>query len=556
MRSYHGKAICSGAALGRLCCYFHTDRAIDAERDFCPSDEIGKLSDAIEEAASDLKRQYEQALRTLGEEDAAIFSVHLTMLEDDELREVAEDLVRVGHSAAYAVTEAGKRISEQLVSMEDDYIRERAIDVLDVSSRVCNCLTGVDEGLPELTEAVILVCDDLTPGEVVRLDREKVLAIVLADGSESAHTAILLRNMSIPTLIRTGIRADEVEEGVEGAVETAYGIFTLDPDDATAKRCRYAMEEASRDRLALREWIGKPTKTADGRSVKLYCNIGSADELGLVKENDGSGIGLYRSEFLYLESDTLPSEELQFEEYRRLAECSLPVIIRTMDVGADKQVSYLGLAREDNPALGYRSVRICRDRPEILRTQLRAIYRAALYGELSIMFPMITSVDEVKWVKQIAGEAAASLAEEGIDYKADLPLGIMIETPAAAIIADLLASEVDFFSVGTNDLTQYTLAVDRQNELVSHLYSTAHTALLRMIKYVADAAHKAGKWVGICGEAARDASLIPFFLAIGIDELSISPTYILPLRRSIAEIDTGAVDLDEMLSEKEKGASK
>lgn len=547
MRSYHGKAISSGAAIGKLCCCFHVASEIPEERDFCPSEEIEKLTIAIEEAAEALRLQYERAKVSLGEEDAAIFSVHLTMLEDDELRESAEDLIRVGHSAAYAVTEAGKVISEQFAAMEDGYMRERAVDVVDVSRRVCDCLTGASDSLPELTEPVILVSDDLTPGEVIRLDREKVLGIVLADGAESAHTAIILRNMSIPTLIRTGIRPDEVKDGMEGAVETVYGIFTLSPDQATSERCQHEMEAVRRDRLALRDWIGKDTKSADGKQIKLYCNIGNCGELSLVKENDGRGVGLYRSEFLYLESDALPTEEIQYQEYRRLAESRLPVIIRTMDIGADKQVSYLGLAREDNPALGYRSVRICRDHPEILRTQLRAIYRAALYGDLSIMFPMITSVDEVKWAKEIAGEAAASLAEEGIDYKADLPLGIMIETPAAALIADLLAEEVDYFSIGTNDLTQYALAVDRQNELVAHLYTPSHTAILRMIKSVADAAHKAGKWVGICGEAARDAALTPFFLAIGIDELSISPTYILPLRRAIAEIDTTTVDLDALL---------
>lgn len=549
MKSYHGKAISSGAALGKLCCHFHAYREIPDDRDFCPSDEIEKLTQAIEEAADQLKLQYEQARATLGEADAAIFSVHLTMLEDDELREIAEDLIRIGHSAAYAITEAGKTLSEQLAGMDDDYMRERAADVLDICQRVCDCLTGELIGLPELHEPVILVSDDLTPGEAVRLDSSKVLALVLAEGSESAHTAILLRNMGIPTLIRTGVRADEVADGMDAAVETSYGIFTLHPDSATAERCQKQMEADRRDKAVLQSWIGKDTVSADGKRIKLYCNIGSSDELSLVRENDGRGVGLFRSEFLYLESDSLPSEEVQFNEYRRLAESGLPIIIRTMDIGADKQVSYLGLAREDNPALGYRSVRICRDRPEILRTQLRAIYRAALYGELSVMFPMITSVEEVKWVKTIAGEAAVSLAEEGIDYKANLPLGIMIETPAAAMIADLLAPEVDFFSVGTNDLTQYTLAVDRQNEWVSHLYAPSHPALLRMIKRVADAAHAEGKWVGICGEAARDQLLTPFFLAIGIDELSVSPTYVLPLRRAIAEIDRTTVDVKDILQE-------
>lgn len=547
MKTYHGKAICIGAALGKLCCYFHREYQIDEDRDFCPSDEIEKLTQAIELAAEELQSQFERAKETLGEEDAAIFEVHLTMLADDELRETAEDLIRVGHSAAYAITEAGKTISDQLASMEDDYMRARAIDVLDVSRRVSDALIGRPEGLPEMNEPVILVSDDLTPGEVVRLDRDKVLAIVLAEGSDSAHTAILLRNMSIPTLIRTGIREDEVRDGKLGAVETGYGIFTLNPDQSTAERCQRQVEEIRRDKMALKSWIGKETRSADGIEVKLYCNIGSSSELSLVSENDGNGVGLYRSEFLYLESDELPSEDMQYREYRRLAECGSPVIIRTMDIGADKQVGYLGLAGEDNPALGYRSVRICRDRPEILRTQLRAIYRAAVHGDLSVMFPMITSVDEVKWVKEIAGEAAASLAEDGIDYKANLPLGIMIETPAAAMIADLLAKEVDFFSVGTNDLTQYALAVDRQNEFVAHLYSPSHPAILRMIKSVADAAHREGKWVGICGEAARDAALTPFYLAIGIDELSVSPAYVLPLRRAIADIDTKTVDIDAML---------
>lgn len=547
MKTYHGKAIGSGAAVGKLRTHFHAVREIPEDRDFCPSDEIEKLSQAIEQTALALRLQYERSLETLGEEDAAIFSMHLTMLEDDELREIAEDLIRVGHSAAYAVTEAGRSLSEQLAMMEDAYMRERGADVIDVCRRVCDCLTGVADTLPELDEPVILVCDDLTPSEVVRLDRDKVLALVLSEGSESAHTAILLRNMSIPTLIRTGIRADEVSDGGQGAVEVAYGIFTFDPDRAIAERCRRQMEEARREKLALQSWVGREAKTADGIEVKLYCNIGSSSEIALVRENDGRGVGLYRSEFLYLESDRLPDEQMQFEEYRRLAESGLPVIIRTMDIGADKQVGYLGLDSEDNPALGYRSVRICRDRPEILLTQLRAIYRAALYGDLSVMFPMITSVEEVKWAKKVAGEAAASLAEEGIDYKANIPLGIMIETPAAALIADLLADEVDFFSVGTNDLTQYSLAVDRQNELVSHLYTPSHTAILRMIKFVAESAHRAGKWVGICGEAARDIALVPFFLAIGIDELSISPVSILPLRRAISEIDTRKVDVESMI---------
>lgn len=547
MKIYHGKAIGSGTALGKLYCHFHHQTAVSEDKDFCPSDEIEKLSMAIEEATRKLRTQYEQARETLGDADADIFSMHLTMIEDDELREIAEDLIRVGHSAAYAVTEAGKTLAGQLSSMEDDYMKERAADVLDVSRRIFDVLTGESEALPDLPEPSILVSDDLTPGEAVRLDRDMVLALVLTGGSESAHTAIILRNMGIPTLIRTGVREEEITEGAIGAVETAYNIFTLMPDRQTSERCREQIEADRREKLALQEWIGRETASADGKKVKLYCNIGSSEELSPVKSNDARGIGLYRSEFLYLEADALPTEEKQFAEYKALAECGLPVIIRTMDIGADKQVGYLGLAREDNPALGYRSVRICRDRPEILKTQLRAIYRAAVYGDLSVMFPMITSVEEVKWAKESAGEAAASLAEEGIPYKANLPLGIMIETPAAALIADLLAPEVDFFSIGTNDLTQYTLAVDRQNEWVSHLYSPAHPAVLRMIRSAVDAAHAEGKWVGICGEAARERSLLPFYLAVGIDELSVSPSYVLELRRAIAEIDTRAVDVEKIL---------
>lgn len=547
MKIYHGKAIGTGAALGKICRYFHNKVEISDEKDFCPADEIEQLSLAMKETAERLKSQREHAMASLGEEQAAIFGVHLTMLEDDELREVAEDLIRVGHSAVYAMTEAGKSIANRLSAMEDDYMRERAVDVIDVSQRVCDVLTGERTELPEMSEPVILVSDDLTPSEAVRLDREKVLALVLAEGSESAHTAILLRNIPIPTLIQTGIRREEIEEGEKAAVDLERGLFVTDPNEKIAKRCKAQAECAAKEKLALQEWIGKPDRTADGRKVKLYCNIGSSSELSAVHASDGRGIGLYRSEFLYLESDSMPDEARQYAEYKRLAESGLPIVIRTMDIGADKKVGYLGLAVEDNPALGYRSVRICRDRPDILKTQLRAIYRAALYGDLSIMFPMITSVDEVKWAKEIAGKAAASLAEEGIEYKADLPLGIMIETPAAALTADLLADEVDFFSIGTNDLTQYTLAVDRQNESVAHLYDHSHTAVFRMIKSVADAAHRAGKWVGICGEAARDSALVPFFLAVGIDELSVSPAYLLSLRRLIAGIDTSSVDVGAML---------
>lgn len=547
MKIYHGKAIGMGAALGKICCYFHNRVEISEEKDFCPADEIEKLTQAMKETAERLKRQYEHAVSALGEEEAAIFGVHLTMLEDDELREEAEDLIRVGHSAVYAMTEAGKMIANQLAAMDDEYMRERAVDVIDVSQRVCDALSGERTELPEMSEPMILVSDDLTPGEAVRLDREKVLALVLAEGSESAHTAILLRNIPIPTLIQTGLHSEEIMEGENAAVDLERGLFVTNPNEKIAERCQAQMERAAKDKLALQEWIGKPDRSADGRKIKLYCNIGSSSELSAVYDADGRGIGLYRSEFLYLESDTMPDEARQYAEYKRLAESGLPTVIRTMDVGADKKVGYLGLAVEDNPALGYRSVRICRDRPEILKTQLRAIYRAAVYGDLSIMFPMITSVEEVKWAKEIAGKAAASLAEEGIDYKANLPIGIMIETPAAALIADLLAEEVDFFSIGTNDLTQYTLAVDRQNESVAHLYDHSHIAVMRMIQSVTNAAHKAGKWVGICGEAARDSALVPFFMAIGIDELSVSPAYLLSLRRLIAGIDTNSVDVNSML---------
>ncbi len=552
MKNYRGKSVCRGITVGELLCRFHSNRKIPTDQGHCPEIERERFLKAKNQAIEELRGYCEKNKETAGEEQAAIFSMHLIMLEDDELEELANQFIEKGYTAEYAADQAGRLLSERLAAMNDDYMRARAADALDISGRICAQLIGENNALPVFSEPVILVSDDLSPSEVVRLDRKKILALVLTEGSESAHMAILVRTMGIPTIIQTKIGAEDLKDGTIAVVDANEGIFTILPDEITLNNYRSQIEEERKAKNAQQTWIGKPNRSKDGKDIKLYCNIGNSSETELVLENDGGGIGLYRSEFLYLEASDYPSEETQFQEYKKLVQkmAGKPVIIRTMDVGADKQAAYFHLENENNPAMGYRSIRICRDRPEILSCQLRAIYRASVYGTLLIMVPMIISVEEIKWVKKLAAEVRNALQEEGIPFYEHVPIGIMVETPAAAILSDRLAEEVDFFSIGTNDLTQYALAVDRQNDLVADLYDPKHPALLRLIAWVVQSAHEKGKWVGICGELARDPKLIAFFLAIGVDELSVSPPYVLPIRQQIAEINASTVDVDVFLHKK------
>ena len=532
-----GKSVFSGIAIGKCKIFGKKDQVVKRSKVTDTDLEIKRFTQAKEQAKSQLAALYEKALKEVGEANAAIFEVHQMMLDDlDYVESITNMISSQGINAEYAVATTGDNFAEMFAAMDDDYMRERAADVKDISNRVIHILQGGSEQAGLGDQPVIILADDLAPSETVQLDKSKVLSFVTRHGSTNSHTAILARTMNIPALI--GVDYPEDAEGHMAVVDGRNGVFLLDPTEEELTKYEVLRQEGVEKARLLQELKGKENVTKAGRKIALYANIGGVGDVASVLANDAGGIGLFRSEFLYLETEDYPSEEQQFKAYRTVAEnmAGKKVIIRTLDIGADKQVDYFGLEHEENPAMGYRAIRICLDRKEIFKTQLRAIYRASYYGNISIMFPMIISVDEVKAAKEMCATVQEELKSEGIPY-GKVELGIMIETPAAVMISDLLAKEVDFFSVGTNDLTQYTLAIDRQNPKLDNIYDAHHLAILRMLQMIIDNGHKEGCWVGICGELGADVTLTDTFIKMGIDELSVSPSMILKVREQIRNSD-------------------
>lgn len=531
-----GKSVSGGIAIGKLAVYRKEEKPIASYRVEDIAAEVARFADAMEDAKKQLVNLYEEALREVSKESAMIFDAQRTMLEDAEYVGAIVDLIESQKmNAECAVVVTGNHFAQIFETLDDEYMRERGADVKDVGNRVIAILQGEQDYVMKWDEPVILLAEDLTPGETVRLDKSKVLAIVTRYGSSNSHTAILARTMNIPAMV--GVEFPEDVNGKLGVMDAYTGRLIVDPSEEELAELRAKTEEEREKMRRLQELKGKETVTMDGKKIELFANIGSVADVESALSNDAEGIGLFRTEFLYLESEDYPDEEVQFGAYKTVAE-KMPgkkIIIRTLDIGADKQVDYLGIDKEENPAMGYRAIRICLDRPEIFKTQLRAIYRASVYGDISIMFPMIISVEEVRQIKEIIVEVKRELSEEGVAYK-DCEIGIMIETPAAVMISDLLAEEVDFFSVGTNDLTQYTLAIDRQNPKLDYICDSHHEAVLRMLQMVVANGHKGGCKVGICGELAADTDLTETFLKMGFDELSVSPSMILKVREAVRNI--------------------
>lgn len=538
MEKYTGKSIFKGIAIGKILFYQKGEQPVKRVKIEDTAEQIKRYEDARAKAAEQLQGLYEKALKEVGEANAAVFEVHQMMLEDDDYIDSVVNIIETQQvNAEFAVATTGDNFAKMFAEMEDDYFKARAADVKDISERMVNILSGNESGGALGDEPVIVVAEDLAPSETVQMDKEKLLAFVTRLGSANSHTAILARTMNIPALIEVDIK--EEWNGKMAVVDGYTGTFYIDPDEETLKKMQKKKEEDIKARELLQELKGKEDITVDGKHIKLYANIGGVKDVTSVLANDAAGIGLFRSEFLYLEADNYPDEEAQFQAYKTVAEnmAGKKVIVRTLDIGADKQVDYFNLDHEENPAMGYRAIRICLDRRDIFRTQLRALLRASAYGNIGIMYPMIISVDEVKEIKKIVESIKAELTEKGIEY-GEVEQGIMIETPAAVMISDLLAEEVDFFSIGTNDLTQYTLAIDRQNSKLDNIYDSHHPAVLRMIQKTIENGHKAGCWVGICGELGADMTLTETFLKMGIDELSVSPTFVLPIRKLIREMST------------------
>lgn len=531
----HGRSVFSGVAIGSVYAFERVSAPARHVPVLDEATELSRFHTAKETAASQLRALYEKTRREIGEDEAMIIDVQMMMLDDGDYNDAIEESIRNGSGADAAVAAAGKQFSEFFAALDDPYMKARAADVRDVSQRLSDILCG-REGVPTLTEPMVLVADDLTPSETVALDKNNILAFVTRQGSANSHTAILARIMNIPSLVQADVPDGEKLHGRMIAVDGFTGEYFLDPDEATVARLREKRRADTEQRRALDAVRGLPSVTKSGRQVRLYANIGGPEDVPAVLFNDAEGVGLFRSEFLYLGRDDYPSEDEQFEAYRKVAEQmgGKPVIIRTLDIGADKKADYFGLAREENPALGFRAIRICLERPELFKTQLRAIYRASAYGRVAVMFPMIISPDETKRALALAAEARAELAARGILVD-EIERGVMIETPAAVMVSAELAKLVDFFSVGTNDLTQYTLAIDRQNEQLDKFYDPHHPAVLEMLRVIAQNAHAAGIWAGICGELAADAELTDTFLKMGYDELSVSPPFILELRKRIRD---------------------
>lgn len=537
MQIYNGKSVFGGIAIGKISVYQKKEQQVKRVKIDDPEQEMARYEKAKAEGIKQLQGLYDKALREVGEANAAIFEVHQMMMEDDGYNESVENIIRSqGVNAEYAVATTGDNYAQMFSAMDDDYMRERAADVRDISERLLNILNGEETGAVDADEPKIIVAEDLAPSETVQLDKDKVLSFVTVKGSLNSHTAILARTMAIPALVNTSVSLESEMDGRLGIVDGADGTFYVDPDEETLAEMKKRQEEDLSRKQLLLTLKGKENVTLDGQKVMLYANIGNIKDLATVIQNDAGGIGLFRSEFIYLEKEDFPTEEEQFQIYRQVAQtmAGKRVIIRTLDIGADKQCDYFHMEHEENPALGCRAIRICLTRPEIFKTQLRALFRASAFGKIAIMYPMITSVQEVRKIKEIVEEVKAELTSQGVEF-GNPEQGIMIETPAAAIISDDLAKEVDFFSIGTNDLSQYTMAIDRQNPQLDLFFDPHHPAVLRMISLVMENAHKAGIWAGICGELGADQSLTKEFLAMGVDELSVSPGSILPLRKIILE---------------------
>lgn len=542
MQIYKGKSVFGGIAIGKISVYKKDEQLVKRVKIEDADAEMERYTAARNTAAAQLQKLYDKALKEVGEANAAIFEVHQMMLEDEDYNESVENIIRSQMvNAEYAVASTADNFAQMFEAMDDDYMRGRAADVRDISERVITVLAGGAGGGLDSDEPVIIAADDLAPSETVQLDKDKVLSFVTAHGSENSHTAILARTMGIPALIGTGIDLDESVDGKLGIVDGTNGVVYVDPDAELLEEMKKKQQEEQEKKRLLQTLKGKENITLDGQKVMLYANVGNIKDLGIALQNDAGGIGLFRSEFIYLGQDHYPTEEEQFQIYKTVAEtmAGRRVIIRTLDIGADKQCDYFELDKEDNPAMGLRAIRICLTRPEIFKTQLRALFRASVYGNINIMYPMIISVDEVRQIKAIVEEVKAELTEQGIEY-GNPAQGIMIETPAAVMMSRELAEEVDFFSIGTNDLTQYTLAIDRQNSRLDKFFDSHHPAVLRMIQMTVENAHKAGIWCGICGELGADQALTKDFLAMGVDELSVSPGSILPLRKIILETDVEA----------------
>lgn len=541
MKKFTGKGVYGAIAMGKISVFQKQDTLIQRTSVKDTEAEKTRVEAAKAAAAEQLQAIYEKALKEVGETNAQIFEIHMMMLEDDDYNESIQNIIDTQKvNAEYAVSITADNFAEMFSAMDDAYMQARAADVRDISDRIIANLTGNVAVQEDSGEKHIICADDLAPSETVSLDKDKVLAFVTAHGSSNSHTAILARNMNIPAVI--GVGSDflkEVQDGTEAIVDGFTGEIFVEPDEETRRRLLEKQKADEEKKRLLLELKGKENVTKDGTKVNIYANIGSVDNIGAVLLNDAGGIGLFRSEFLYLENNDYPNEEQQFLAYKRVLEsmAGKKVIIRTLDIGADKQVDYFHLKKEDNPAMGYRAIRICLTRPEIFKTQLRALYRASIYGNLGVMFPMITSVSELEKILVICEEVKAELREQGVTYSDTMELGIMIETPAAAIISDRLAPMVDFFSVGTNDLTQYTLACDRQNPDIEPFIDTHHEAILRLIEMSAKNAHANGVWIGICGELAADTTLTETFLRMGIDELSVSPAFVLKVRDAVRNVD-------------------
>lgn len=540
MITLEGKSVFGGIAIGKIQFYKRNEITIKRTRVEDVEAEVERFRNAKAKTLELLKGLYEKALEDVGEANAMIFEAHQLMLEDPDYVESIENIIRTQDvNAEYAIGATADNFAAIFEAMDDAYMQGRAADVRDVSERLLQALSSQNENVMVMDEPVIIAADDLVPSETVQLDKDKVLSFVTMYGSANSHTAILARTMNIPAVIGLGEALKEEYDGKVAIVDGVDGKVYIDPDEETMASMQEKQKKDQEQKELLNQLKGKENVTKSGQKVNVYANIGNLADVGAVLKNDAGGIGLFRSEFLYLESDTYPTEEQQFAVYKKVAEtmAGKKVIIRTLDIGADKQVDYFKLDKEDNPALGYRAIRICLTRPEIFKTQLRALYRASAYGQISIMFPMIISVAEVKKIKEIVEEVKAELRAEGAAFREDVELGIMIETPAAVMVSRELAKEVDFFSVGTNDLTQYTLAIDRQNQKLEDFYDSHHPAVLAMIRMAAESAHAEGKWIGICGELGADVTLTETFLKMGIDELSVAPGMVLKVRQKIREAE-------------------
>ena len=547
MKKYTGKSVFAGVAIGKVMLYDKGQQQVKRKKVEDTVYEVARYQEACEKAKEELACLYDKALKEVGESGAAIFEIHQMMLDDDDYIESVKNIIETQMvNAEYAVAQTGDNFFQMFSAMDDEYMRGRAADVKDITERIINILLGAGKGGINSEEPVIVLAEDLAPSETVQMDKSKILSFVSEKGSVNSHTSILARTMGIPALIGTDVPLDESVDGHMGIVDGNNGYLYIDPDDETLEKMRKEQKKDSEKKELLLQLKGKEDVTLDGIHIKLYANIGNIKDVVNVLNNDAAGIGLFRSEFIYLERDTYPTEEEQFSIYRKVAEsmAGKPVIIRTLDIGADKQAEYFNLGKEDNPALGLRAIRICLQRPEIFKTQLRALYRASAYGNISIMYPMITSVSEVDRIKDIEQEVKEELSRDGISI-GNPKTGIMIETPAAVIISRELAKKVDFFSIGTNDLTQYTLAIDRQNSNLDEFYDSHHPAVLEMIRMVVENAHKEGIWAGICGELGADATLTKDFLSMGVDELSVSAGKLLAIRKIIRETDTSKIKAGE-----------